>query len=243
VSVTLLAKNRIASASLVAVAPAASATKPVSRLYDGDRGPQYEGDSAAQTDLDADLGSALACNAWAFVNPNITGVTAELFGDSSSPPAVSRDTVAMAAVDVLETFTEQTLRYWRARIPAMAFAPAAGELVLGPARIITENPSLTRSRVVTVGNVHRDRSPGGYAWAAQLGDKRLRLVYGWTALHDDNVDVLLSAFDDSDHGAVKLVVKDPFSVVRWMDWLDEEIEVTPIGNGLNEVAITLEQAL
>jgi hypothetical protein len=243
VSVTLFGQNLLADAAALTVSPAALATKPLSRIADGDRGPQYEGGSVAQADIDIDLGSAQSVEGWALVNHNASGVTVTLYGSSTSPATDVRDSFAATGADVLRTFAALSFRYWRIRIPALASAPLIGEALLGVPRVITDNPFLDRRRRATVGNVHRDRSPGGYAWAVQRGAQRTRLSWGWSALSDANLARLEAAYDDTEQGATKLLVQDELGALRWMDWTDAELEFAAIGAGLNEAAIVLEQAL
>lgn len=243
-SLVLVAQNVIESASSVTVSPAAASGQAISRIYDRDKGPQYAGGSAAQTDIDIDLGASPgAVTGWALVNHNITGVTITLFADSTSPPATSRDTIAATAADFLRTFASLTLRYWRIRIPAMASVPKIGEALLGQPRTIALNPLLRTGGTGTIGNVRRDLSPGGYRWAVQRGAKRARLGYAWSALADADLTLLKSGFDDCNQGAKNLLVQDPDSTLRWMSWLSESLDPVPIGNGQSEVAIELEEAL
>jgi hypothetical protein len=243
VSLVLFAQNLLETATSVTVTPAALTAKPITRIHDRDRGPQYEGGSAAQTDIDIDLGSAQAVTGWALVNHNITGVTVTLFGDSVSPPTTSRDTIAATGVDFLRTFASLSLRYWRIRIPVMASAPRIGEVLLGVPRTITQNPFVRQSGVVTRGNVRRDLSPAGYDWAVRLRAKRIRLPYGWTSLSEADLDTVEAAFDEVDQGAKHLLVKDVEGTLRWMAWVSAEVNPVPLGNDEYEVAVEREEAL
>lgn len=247
------------SAAVISATPAAGAVKPIARLYDRDRALQYaametwllndiapltvaQGPSG-QVDIDIDLGSAQAVAGWALVNHNITGVTVTLFGDNSSPASTSRDTVAPALADTLRTFGTLTLRYWRVRIPAMAVAPMLGELLLGTPRVITQNPALRQSGTSTLGNVTRDYSPAKISTSTRKGSPRSRLPYGWTGLPDADLTTLRTAYTECRQGADKLLVQDVLGILRWMDWISASLEPVPIGNGLSEISIELEEAL
>lgn len=243
-SVVLFAQNLLESTtSVVTVSPAAATGKPVTRVFDRDRGPQYEGGSVAQTDLDIDFGAATAITGWALVNHTATGVTVTLFGDSFTPPTTSRDSIAATGVDFLRTFASLSLRYWRIRIPVMAVAPKIGELLLGNPRTISQNPFVRQSAVVVLANVQRDVSPGGYGWAARKGVKRVRLPYGWTSVSTADVQTLQTAFDEADQGAKNLLVQDVSGTLRWMAWVSQEVNPIPIGGGEFELTIELEESL
>src|SRR6185295_19336223 len=108
----IFAQNLLESATtLVSVSPAAATGKPISRVYDRDRSFQYVGGSAAQTDIDVDLGSALPVTAVAFINHNITGVTISIRADSSSPATTERATLVATGIDAIVPVS-QTFRYW-----------------------------------------------------------------------------------------------------------------------------------
>lgn len=242
-SLIFFAQNLLESATTVAVSPAAASGKPVTRVYDRDRGPQYEGGSVAQADIDIDFGAATAITGWALVNHTAAGVTVTLFGDSFTPPTTSRDSIAATGADFLRTFASLSLRYWRIRIPIMAAAPKIGELLLGNPRTVSQNPFVRQSAVIALANVQRDVSPGGYGWAVRKGVKRIRLPYGWTSVGTTDVQTLLSAFDEVDQGAKNLLVQDVSGTLRWMAWVSPEVNPIPIGGGEYELAIELEEAI
>lgn len=242
-SVIFFAQNLLESATTVAVSPAALTAKPITRIYDRDRGPQYEGGSVAEADIDIDFGVATAITGWALVNHTATGVTVTLFGDSSTPPTTSRDSFSATGVDVLRIFGSLSLRYWRIRIPVMAAAPKIGELLLGNPRTVSQNPFVRQSAVVAVANVQRDVSPGGYGWTVRKGVKRVRLPYGWTSVSTADVQTLLGAFDEVDQGAKNLLVQDISGTLRWMAWVSQEMNPVPIGGGEYELTIELEEAI
>ena len=87
---SIFSQNLLESAAAVTATPAAATASPVTRLYDRGKTFQYLGGSAAQTDLDIDLGSAVAVTALAILNHNITGVTISIRADSTSPAATAR---------------------------------------------------------------------------------------------------------------------------------------------------------
>jgi hypothetical protein len=258
VAITLFTQNLLETAAAVTSSLPAGG-KPVTRLYDRDRGPQFQAENAwvlhdvfplslAQETgqaltLDIDLGTAQPVTAWALVNHNLSGVTVTLLGDTTSPPTTVRDSVAATGVDTLRTFASLSLRYWRVSVPAMATPVRIGELLLGVPRTITQNPFVRQSATVTLGNVRRDESPGGFTWATRLGVKRVRLPYGWTSLSEADVDTLEAAYDEIDQGAKHLLVQDVTGVLRWMAWLGVELNPTPIGGGEYEVAIDLQESL
>lgn len=238
-SIILLGENLIEASTATVTVTSAASGKPITRVYDRDRSLQWEGGSAAQMDIDVDLGaSPTAADAFALVNHNITGVTVTLYGDNSSPPTTSRATSAPASADVLVTFTTQTLRYWRVRIPVMASAARLGELLLGTRRTISQNPTLPSGRAHTVGNVRRYLSPGGYPWAVQRGDKRAALRMDWRGLSETDLTALENAFDDCDQGAKHLVVQDSGGTVRWMRWLNERLDPEASGRSTDLVDVS-----
>lgn len=242
--ITLFSQNLLETAAAVTVSPAALAAKPITRISDRDKGPQYEGGSAAQTDIDIDLSASPSpVTGWALVNHSIAGVTALLFGDNATPPTTQRDSVALTGADILRTFASLTLRYWRLRIPVMAAAPKIGELLLGVPRTVTQNPFVRQSGVITRGNVRRDLSPAGYGWAARLGAKRIRLPYGWTSLSEADLVTLEAAFDEVDQGAKNLLIQDVEGTLRWVAWVSPELVPVPLGDEEFEVAVELEEAL
>jgi hypothetical protein len=242
VSVILFAQSFYETGTVTVTSEAAG--KPKARLADRDRGPQWEATSTAQQDLDLDNGSAKSATALALVNHNLSGVTVEVYKGSTSPPGALVAALAVNADPFLSVFGgSHTERYWRVRIPAGAAVAKIGELLMGIPRTIAQNPFVRQSAKVTVGNVRRDMSPGGYAHAVRQGVKRIRLPYGWPAMGSADVATLEAAFDEVDQGAKNLLVQDVSGILRWMAWLSTEITPVPIGGGQFEVAIELEEAL
>jgi hypothetical protein len=222
----IFAQNLLESAT-VSVSPAALAASPITRIYDRGRTFQYIGGSAAQTDIDIDLGSALPVSAIAFVNHNITGVTISIRADSSSPGTTERATLAATAADAVVTVS-QTLRYWRVRIPAMASAPQLGELLLGVPRTIAQNPVLEGAARIRRPNVRIDESSGGYPVGVKLGAKRTVLQPVWNWIDPTDVAALNGAADDCNDGTKSLLLKDEMDVLRWMFWRVPELKPVPI---------------
>ena len=224
---TLFCQNLLESASSITVSPTSVSDKPITRLYDRDRSFQYVGGSAAQTDIDVDLGSALAVTHVAFVNHNITGVTISIRADSSSPATTERATLAATGVDAIVAVS-QTLQHWRFRIPVMASAPQIGELLLGVPRSIAQNPVLSGAARIRRPNVRIDESSGGFPWGVRLGAKRtvLRPVWNWIDVTD--LAALQGAADDSQDGVKALLLQDEMSVLRWMSWKLPDLEPVPV---------------
>jgi hypothetical protein len=244
VSLILFGQNLLeATTSLVTVSPVANAAKPITRIFDRDRGPQYEGGSIAQTDIDIDLGSAQTVSAWSLINHNATGVTVTLYADTTSPPTTVRDSFSATGVDTLRTFASLSFRYWRIRIPALTPVPKIGEVLLGVPRTITQNPFLRTSPTVTLANVARDLSPGGFSWAVHKGAKRIRLPFGWTAMPAADITTLTALYDEVDQGAKNLLVQDPLGTLRWMFVKTPALTPVPVGKGDVEVELELEEAL
>lgn len=227
---TLFARNYLEeSASVVTVSPAAMAAKPITRIFDRDLTLQYEGGSAAQTDIDADLGSALLVRAVAFLNINITGVTISIRADASSPGTTERGTLAATSANAV-VLVNQTLRYWRFRIPAMAFAPKIGQILLGVPRTVSLNPILDSDARAGRYNVRVDESTGGFPWGTKLGAKRTVLRPAWNAIPAADLAEYQAAADETD-GIKHLLITDELSVLRWMCWRVPEFKPVPIGTG------------
>lgn len=249
-SLTLFAQSLLESATVTA---SVGDLYPLARLYDRDHGPQYspgfpqawapfydivplpialDGLALAQVDIDVDLGATPSpVTGWALVNHNVTGVTATLFGKATFPPDTTIDSVAPAGVTFLRTFTSQTLRYWRLRIPTMAVAPSIGEFLLGVPHTITQNPILESAAPTIVGNVARDRTPAGYPRKTKKGAPRARLAYRWNYIVAGTDHAALAAvFALVDEGAKNLLVKDQDGVLRFMEVTDGEVSPVPVVN-------------
>jgi hypothetical protein len=210
----IFAQNLMESAtSLVSVNPAALTASPITRVYDRDRTFQYIGGSAAQTDIDVDLGSALPVTHVAFINHNVTGVTISIRADSSSPGTTERATLAATGVDAIVAVT-QTLRHWRFRIPAMAGAPQIGEILLGVPRSIAQNPVLEGAARLRRVNVRVDEASGGHPVGVRLGAKRTVLQPLWNWIDPTDLAALQGAADDSNDGVKALLLQDEMSVLR-----------------------------
>lgn len=224
----LFAQNLLESAtSVVSVSPAALTASPITRVYDRGRSFQYVGGSAAQTDIDVDLGSALPVTHVAFVNWNVSGVTVSIRADASSPATTERATLAATGVDAIVAVS-QTLRHWRFRIPVMASAPQIGEILLGVPRSIAQNPVLAGAARIRRPNVRVDESSGGYPVGVRLGAKRTVLRPVWNWIDPTDVAALQGAADDCNDGTKSLLLQDEMSVLRWMSWRVPDIEPVPV---------------
>jgi hypothetical protein len=245
VSLLLFAQNLLETAAAVTVSPAAAAAKPLTRLYDRIRGLQYEGGSAAQTDIDIDLGATPpAVTSLAILGHNITGVTISIRADASSPGTSEKATILATGADALVTFSSLSLRHWRVRIPAMANAPKIGELLLGVPRTIARAPFYRDAGRHTVGNVVRRRTPGGLPCATRLGPARVRYPYRWPAMELADLTELRAAYGECGEGVKNLLLRDPELALQWVSWEDEALEPTPVllGGRAQDIAATFEGA-
>ena len=242
-SLTLLTQNRLEdTTSTVTVSVAAATGKPVTRVYDRRKSLQYEGSAAVQTDIDVDLGSSLACSAWAFLNHNISGFTLELFAEDASPPTVSQDSLDPAAADFLRTFTEATKRYWRARLPDLgATVPLVGEFFLGVHKTLP-NPSYGQGELYR-GLVERDETRAGYVWKARLGTVRTELALHWNVMTDANWTILKAAFDQAYQSAKPFPMIDHDSNLWFVEFKENSLRRRRLFTGLNEVEATFLQVL
>lgn len=247
----IFAENLIETALTVTVQPPAAPATPLSRLFDRDKGPQYQhgGDQRwampviftlpmamgvpTQTVIDIDLGSAKPVSGWALVNHAITA-TVRLYADATFPPTTERTNVAaVSGVHFLKTFGPVSFRYWRVIIPTVTVA--IGEMLLGTPRVLTEEPILESAGTGVVGNVGRDRSRSGYLKATRRGIGRGHSEYGWDGAEQADRDLIMTAFTDADEGAKKVLLLDATGQVRWCDWLNEEITPKPIGKSRYEI--------
>ncbi len=241
-TLTLLTNNLLElTTSAVSVSPAAEASKPLSRVYDRDRSIQYQGGSAAQTDIDIDLGKGYDVSAWSLLTHNATAVTVTLFGNTSTPPFTSRDSFSADGTDIFRTFATLTLRYWRVRIPALAVAPKIGELFLGTIWILPTPEHESEEEMQ--GNVQRDESPGGYVWKARKGMARNRLIYRWHDMTDANWMILRTAYDETFQGAKAFPLLDFDNAVRWVEFVPDRLRRVRHAADHNEVDVTLQDAL
>jgi hypothetical protein len=265
-SVTLFAQNLLESAASITVQPPSSQSQPLARLYDRNRGPQWANAGAnrwnlqlafplgftyllaTQTIIDLDLGvdpDPVSAMSWA--NHGITGAVL-VYGDNATIPTTLRLTANLVSgVNFYGAITLVTRRYWRFVIPTLT--PVAGELFLGVPHVITRNPFLDTARIRTQGNVGRDRSRGGYLWSAKRGPSRGQFPWGWNGLTEAELVEIETAFAECDEGAKKIIVVDEFDTVRWMDWLDDKLDPTPVKGGpadadrLYALDLFLEEAL
>lgn len=242
-SLTLLTQNLLeASTATVTVSPAAASGKPVSRVYDRRKSLQYEGGSAAQTDIDADLASNLAVTAWAFLNHTATGVTVNLYGDTAVIGTNLRDSVAATGADWLRTFASLSMRYWRARIPVMGAAPKLGEYFLGTHYSIVTEPEYG-SEEEQQGQVQIDTSPAGYDWAASKGSARYRLTYRWTGMPDTDWTSLKAAYDQTSQSVKFFPMIDNDGTVRWVRFEKDSLKRGRRFLSVNEVEVAFLEVL
>lgn len=230
---TIFAQNILEVAASVGVNPAAAAGKDISRVFDRDKTFQYIGGSAAQTDIDAHFPSALPVAAVAFLNHNITGVTISFRAENATPATVERGTLAATGADfillVSATFTD-----WRFRIPAMAFAPQIGEILLGVPRVVTQNPVLASAGRGRRPNVRLDESSGGFPVGVKLGVKRTVLRPTWNWIQPADAAAYDGAADDSADGTKPLLLQDEMGVLRWMRWkVPDPLNPVPIDQDAN----------
>ncbi len=161
----------------------------------------------------------MAARAWALVNHNLT-VTVQVLKSSDAITYTAVDSANVSGVDpFFRTFTADTARYWRIRLPAGAVEAKAGELLLGVPLTLSRSPKYGGVVDGVVPNVQRDESPGGYAWRVRRGAKRSRLVYTFDTLPDADWALVKQALDETDDGAKSFLVQDIDGVLRWVEWM------------------------
>jgi hypothetical protein len=240
--VTLFARNLLEEGTVTA---AALAEYPATRLYDRDRGQQWQATAAAPVEIVLDAGAPVAAAGLAIANHNI-GASSIIV--ASSPDGVTYTTVTTAApgtgaVAVL-TFAETTARYWRVTLPAVGTLQA-GELMLG-VPLTFPTPELQpdyQDRVVP--NVQRDRSPGGYSWTVKRGPSRREFRFGWTTLDAAAVARLQQAYAESDEGAKRIAYVDPWGVAWWVEFTDDnglQVQLGRVATGAQPTAPNVTQA-
>lgn len=240
-SLKLLAGNHYETGTVTVTSEVAGFEK--HRLYDRNRGDRWKAESTATQHLDVDAGSKVGSSALGIINHNLTGATIEIYRGNAAPAAtlITRFIVPSTR-DLYVAWAVFQHRHWRTSIVTPPVAPQIGELLLGRARVIKLSPILRSSGVPTIGNVKRDRTRAGVPFSIRLGDKRRAFRPEWTALPDSDVRQVETAFDDCYQGAKNLVVVLADGSVRWMSWLDEELDPVPVGNGQNELALHFEDA-
>lgn len=231
-NLVLLAGNRLEAGTVTTTSAATG--KPATRLYDRDRGPQWEATTTGAQNIDADLGTSQTATALALVNHSLTGVTLSLLAADTTPPGT---VLGSPVVDADPFFylipgAATPRRYWRVSIPAVAAVTQIGELMIGTARVISLAPALASSGVASIANVTRDRSPAGVAWAAKLGEARDRLPYAWEGLGGADLAILQTAWAECDEGAKNLIVRDPLGVARFMSWVSPSLAPVPLAGPL-----------
>lgn len=242
----LLGQNVLELTTSVVTVTSEAAGKPKTRLYDRDRGPQWEGSSAAQQDIDVDagVGVSVSFDNLGLVNHNLAGVQLTFYADTFFPPTTQRAQFTVTGTDSLQSLAgTYTQRYSRIRIPAFAAAPKIGDFLLGTRRTITRKPVYGRVDRAAVGNVVRDESPGGYAWKLKRGAKRIRLKYGWDHGITAERDVLEALFDDVDQSAKFLLVQDIEGATRWTEFVKAEFGSANASNGRHAFELELLEAL
>ena len=117
-----------------------------------------------------------------------------------------------------------------------------GELVLGVALAIVDNPNLPSGKPAIVGNVAHDRSPAGYPWNTRKGLPRRRYPLTWNALPDSDLALLLQAFQECDEGTWPLVFTDQLGTSMWATWETDPFGPPgALGKQLQQVTVTFEE--
>jgi len=227
VSILIFAANVLESAATVTVSPSASATRPITRLYDRIRTLYYEGGSAAQTDIDIHFAAAVPVTAIAFLNWNVTGVDVTVRADNTSPASTIRATIQAAGVDVIRS-VEGNFTDWRVRIPSMASAPRIGELLLGVPRVIATNPGLDSAGKGVTGNVVRRKTPGGTIATTRTGPSATAFTWRWPYLNAADIATIQGAYAEANEGAKQVLIRDEDGVLYWLAWTTESIAPVPI---------------
>jgi hypothetical protein len=229
--VTLFAQNLLESGTVTSSSTATGYA--VTRLYDRDRSQVWKAASAVAVDIEIDLGTAQDVGGLALVGHNFPDpTTLDLYYGASSPANTLQGSPAVGDDPYSATFAAVSARYWRLHIPVLtgSVVPELGELMLGDPQVLTWNPSLDRIQKIRNGNVQRDESPAGYTWAVRKGIQRIRWVYGWNAVGEDDRTALATAFAALDDGAKKFVLVDDEGTTRWVIWRSTSYAEVPLGN-------------
>jgi hypothetical protein len=223
----LLAQNVLDGATLTSL----PSTTSLDRLADRDRGLQWSGTSAVAHTITVTGAAATTVSALAFVNHTIT-VSVQIAGSNTGTFGAPFATATPDMDPWVLIFATQTFLNYEVRITTPSVTPKIGELVLGPARVITLPPSLASSGVARVANTALDRSPYGYAWGVKNGPARARLPYAWTGIGGADLAQLQAAYTDCDNGAKPLIVRDPLGVARFMHWTSGTLAPVPLSGPL-----------
>jgi hypothetical protein len=228
----LFAQNLAESSAPLVSIPS---TTLLDRLRDRDRGPQWTGANTGQHDITLDLGTAMAATYLALVNHNLMG-SIQVAGSSTGTFGAAFSTATVNADPFLLAFgATQTWRYFNLRITAGSVIPQLGELLLGVPQILALPPFLDSAQPGTIGNVQRDRSPGGYRWAVKRGAPRARFPYRWTGLSSTDLAALELAYAQTDEGAKNLLIRDELNVAHWVSWESDLLQPMALGQNLYEV--------
>lgn len=216
-----------------------------SALNDRDAGPQWvAADGAAQTitvdtnTLGGNLGAALA-----LIHHNLTGAAVTV---QSGPDGIAWTPRGVFAVNADPFFVAVpgavAARYWRLAIPALATPARIGEVMLGVALAILDNPNLPTGKPAYVADVAHDRSPAGYPWNTRKGQARRRYEYRWNALPDADLATLQHAFAEAGEGAYPVMLTDQLGVALWVTWENDALGPPgALGVHLQEMAATFEE--
>lgn len=213
-------------------------------LNDHDAGPQWIAAATTAQTITIDANAVRAVRALALVHHNLIGVAVQV---QQSDDGAAWTNVGAALPVTADPFTAALAfglhRYWRLAIPAGLASPAAlGELLLGAAYDVLDNPNLPTGKPAIVGNVARDRSPAGYPWNTRKGLPRRRYAYRWNALPDTDLSALISAYDDCDEGTWPVVLTDQLGNVLWVTWEDAVLgPPEALGKQMQQVAATFEE--
>ena len=248
--VKLFGKNILDQSGVTVTSSSALSTKPITRVYDRDRGPQWEAAAAGSTTITVDQASlALPLTDYFIGNHNL-GVNSILL-DSSPDNAVWTNRATFngtSGTDIWSTISTQSIRYWRLTMPVFASAPAIGEYFLGAAIEISKEPAYGAVTDGVEGNVSRRRAVGGYVRKARLGEETLSFRWSWNLLPEADWDNLVTFFGDIGESAKHFPLMDVDGSIRWVELLTPRLvgqRVFQVSSGsfLRSVSLEFQEAL
>jgi hypothetical protein len=219
-------------------------------LNDHDGGPQWIADAPSAQAITVDTQAAQTlpiASALALVHHNLAGVRIGVYGSADGTTFAKVADAVVNADPFSVAIPTASYRYWRVWIPdpgqPVLAAPArVGELLLGSALSILDNPNLPTGKPAIVGNVARDRSPAGYPWNTRKGASRRRYEYRWNALPDADLATLRKAFAECGEGAQPLVLVDQLGTALWVTWEDTTLpQPGALGVQLQEMSASFEE--
>jgi hypothetical protein len=246
-SALLLFGANLLESATVTVTSAATG-QPVTRLYDRARSLPWTATSNAQQDIDIDLGATPGSyNALALANIAMS-TQIQITRGPSFPPAtaviniagpIAADPAILASLG--GPFSD---RYVRIRVLSGGVVPAFGELFLGTPRTVVLPPFIDSAQPGTLGNVARDVSPAGYAWAVKKGAPRRRLPYRWTGLDAADLATIEAFYTEIDQGAKPLFLQDELGTNYWVNCVTPSLAPKAVSNALYELPeLAFEEAL